>query len=91
MIKYIKRLEFLKGVLNTKKITNPVERVVAAQMLPINIISTNEATDGPSITTQIHQRTTAKYGQEVRNELFQSNSGKLMQISDCNFITAVYN
>ena len=70
-------MEFLKGVLNTKKLANPVERAVAAQMLPANIGTPSESTDGPSITTQIHQKTTAKYGQEMRNELFQGTTGEL--------------
>ncbi|XP_023246943.1 RRP15-like protein [Copidosoma floridanum] len=75
MVKYIKRVEFLKGFLNAKKLTSPVERAVAAQMLPANIVMPNESTDGPSITSQIHQKTTAKYSQEIRDELFKNNSG----------------
>lgn len=79
MVKYIRRVEFLKGVLNTKKLENPVERAVAAQMLPTNM--PNESTDGPSIATQIHQKTTAKYGKEIRNELFQSSTGTFKCLS----------
>lgn len=79
MVKYIRRVEFLKGVLNTKKLTNPVERAVAAQMLPSNIIMATES-NGPSITTQIHQKTTAKYGKEIRNDLFHMNKGTFFMI-----------
>ncbi|KAJ8673447.1 hypothetical protein QAD02_004709 [Eretmocerus hayati] len=74
MVNYIKRVEFLKGVITTKKLPDPVERAVAAQLLPTKIVALNESTDGPSLATQIHQKTTAKYGQEIRNELFQTNS-----------------
>jgi hypothetical protein len=73
MVKYIRRVEFLKGIINTRKLENPVERAVAAKLLPVNIITPNETTNGPSITTQIHQKITAKYGKEIRDELFQTN------------------
>ncbi|XP_011504703.1 PREDICTED: vesicle transport protein USE1, partial [Ceratosolen solmsi marchali] len=73
MIKYIRRVEFLKGILNTKKLEDPVERAAAVQMLPVNIFTPNEFTNGPSITTQIHQKATAKYEKEIRQELFETN------------------
>uniref|UniRef100_A0A0C9RAD8 Vesicle transport protein USE1 n=1 Tax=Fopius arisanus TaxID=64838 RepID=A0A0C9RAD8_9HYME len=72
MSKYIKRIDFLKGIVETAKIPGPIERVVAAQMLPktSNLLS---ETASPSITTQIHQKTTAKYNRDVRAELFNSD------------------
>ncbi|XP_011311560.1 vesicle transport protein USE1 [Fopius arisanus] len=74
MSKYIKRIDFLKGIVETAKIPGPIERVVAAQMLPktSNLLS---ETASPSITTQIHQKTTAKYNRDVRAELFNSDGG----------------
>ncbi|XP_015118057.1 vesicle transport protein USE1 [Diachasma alloeum] len=74
MSEYIKRIDFLKGIVDTAKIPGPIERVVAAQMLPktSNLLS---ETTSPSITTQIHQKTTAKYNRDVRAELFNSDGG----------------
>lgn len=77
MVNYIRRVEFLKGVLTTKKLPDPVERAVAAQMLPTNIVTPNDSSNGLSIATQIQQKTTAKYGEEIRHELFGSVPGKL--------------
>ncbi|XP_011860600.1 PREDICTED: vesicle transport protein USE1-like [Vollenhovia emeryi] len=68
---YAKRIEFLKGVINAMKLSNPVERVVAAQLLSKNSVSTNNSST--NITTQIHQKTVAKYNRELRAELFHSN------------------
>ena len=45
-------------------------------MLPVNIDASNKFIDGPSISTQIHQKTTAKYGKETRDELFNTKNGK---------------
>lgn len=74
MAEYIRRTEFLKGVIDTQKLTNPIERVVAAQMLPKTLSSLPNST-GSNIVTQIHQKTAAKYNRELRSELFNSNTG----------------
>lgn len=73
VVGYVKRIDFLKGLVNTAKLSSPVDRIAAVQMLSKN---TSLYTDsiGPSITTQIHQKTTAKYNKELRAELF--NDGK---------------
>lgn len=80
MIGYTKRIDFLKGIISAMKLSNPVERVVAAQLLSKNSTSTNDSTT-TNITTQIHQKTIAKYNRELRAELFHSDK------SDCPFIT----
>lgn len=72
MMGYTKRIDFLKGVINAMKLSNPVERVVAAQLLSKNSASINNSAS-TNITTQIHQKTVAKYNQELRVELFHSN------------------
>ncbi|XP_018047507.1 PREDICTED: vesicle transport protein USE1 isoform X1 [Atta colombica] len=72
MMGYIKRINFLKGVINAMKLSNPVERVVAAQLLSKNSMSTNNSAS-TNITTQIHQKTVAKYNRELRAELFHNN------------------
>ncbi|CAL7948523.1 unnamed protein product [Xylocopa violacea] len=76
MMNYIKRIDFLKGLVNTTKLSNPVDRVVAVQMLPKSSTTYNDSI-GPNITTQIHQKTTAKYNRELRAELFHSDKGTL--------------
>ncbi|XP_048509980.1 vesicle transport protein USE1 isoform X2 [Athalia rosae] len=69
IMEYARRVEFLKGVVSTAKLSNPVERVAAAQMLSKTPISTMDISR-PNIATQIHQKTTAKYAKELRDELF---------------------
>ncbi|XP_017761114.1 PREDICTED: vesicle transport protein USE1 [Eufriesea mexicana] len=71
---YSKRIDFLKGLVNTTKLTSPVDRVVAVQMLPKNSTTFNDSI-GPNITTQIHQKTSAKYNRELSAELFHSEKG----------------
>lgn len=73
MIEYVRRVEFLKGLIGTSKLSNPMERVVATQMLPT--ISSSVESTGPNITTQIHQKTAARYNQEIRSELFKTRAG----------------
>ncbi|XP_046144842.1 vesicle transport protein USE1 isoform X2 [Osmia bicornis bicornis] len=76
MMSYVKRIDFLKGLINTTKLTNPVDRVAAVQMLSKNSTTFNDSI-GPNITTQIHQKTSAKYNQELRTELFHTDKGTL--------------
>ena len=68
-------MEFLKGIIGTSKLSNVIERVAAVQMLPRNS-SLLVDSKGPSVATQIHQRTTAKYNKELRSELFHMDGGK---------------
>ncbi|XP_029177768.1 vesicle transport protein USE1 isoform X1 [Nylanderia fulva] len=72
MIGYTKRIDFLKGLISAMKLSNPVERVAAAQLLSKNSTSTNDSIN-TNITTQIHQKTIAKYNRELRAELFHSD------------------
>ncbi|XP_043254882.1 vesicle transport protein USE1 [Colletes gigas] len=73
---YVTRIDFLKGLVNTTKLTNPADRVVAVQMLPKSSTTFNDSL-GPNITTQIHQKTSAKYNRELRAELFHADKGSL--------------
>ncbi|XP_034241964.1 vesicle transport protein USE1 isoform X1 [Thrips palmi] len=65
---YARRVDFLKGLIHTQNLPTPEEKVVAAQLLQ----------PGPSssqvITKEIHQKTTSKYAEELRDELFSSES-----------------
>lgn len=74
MLEYMRRIDFLKGLVDTAKLSNPVERVVATQMLSKSPMTTTNSI-GPNITTQIHQKTTAKYNRELRSELFNIDKG----------------
>ncbi|XP_054278139.1 vesicle transport protein USE1 [Macrosteles quadrilineatus] len=58
---YVRRLEFLKGLMDTNTITNPIEKVFAAQHL-------NPSPD--SVSKETHQKTVTKYTRELRDELF---------------------
>lgn len=71
---YTKRIDFLKRVIDAGKFSNPIERVVAAQMLPRSSSVLVDST-GPNIVAQIHQKTSAKYNKELRSELFNTDSG----------------
>ncbi|XP_015584925.1 vesicle transport protein USE1 [Cephus cinctus] len=75
MTEYIRRVDFLKGLVGTAKLSNPVERVTAAQLLSKSPITTTADSTGPNITTQIHQKITAKYNNELRADLFSSDKG----------------
>ncbi|XP_029177770.1 vesicle transport protein USE1 isoform X2 [Nylanderia fulva] len=75
MIGYTKRIDFLKGLISAMKLSNPVERVAAAQLLSKNSTSTNDSIN-TNITTQIHQKTIAKYNRELRAELFHSDKNR---------------
>ncbi|KZC11182.1 PREDICTED: vesicle transport protein USE1 [Dufourea novaeangliae] len=76
MMGYIKRIDFLKGLINTTKLTNPVDRVAAVQMLSKSSTTFSDSL-GPNITTQIHQKIAAKYIRELRTELFQTEKESL--------------
>ncbi|KAG7203269.1 hypothetical protein KM043_010363 [Ampulex compressa] len=76
MMGYTKRIDFLKGVVNTTKLTNPIDRVAAVQMLSKSSTSTTDSV-GPDIAMQIHQKTSAKYNQELRTELFHTDKEHL--------------
>ncbi|XP_033227284.1 vesicle transport protein USE1 isoform X2 [Belonocnema kinseyi] len=67
---YVKRVEFLKGIIGTSMLKDTVEKVVATQMIPSVMYSTTEPM-GPNIMSQIHQKTSSKYNQELRSELFK--------------------
>ncbi|XP_014300429.1 vesicle transport protein USE1 [Microplitis demolitor] len=73
MMDYTKRIDFLKRVIDAGKFSNPIERVVAAQMLPRSSSVLVDST-GPNIVAQIHQKTSAKYNKELRSELFNTDS-----------------
>ncbi|XP_032684485.1 vesicle transport protein USE1-like isoform X2 [Odontomachus brunneus] len=74
IVGYTKRIDFLKGVINAMKLSNPVERVAAAQLLSKNSTLVNDSAS-TNITTQIHQKTIAKYNRELRGELFHADKG----------------
>lgn len=70
MAEYVRRIMFLKGIIETHKLTNPAEKVAAAQLLSHGPATSSEAT-----TKEIHQTTTSKYTKELRDQLFQNEKG----------------
>ncbi|XP_011879970.1 PREDICTED: vesicle transport protein USE1-like isoform X2 [Vollenhovia emeryi] len=68
---YPKRIEFITGVLDAMKLSNPEERMVVTELLwKPSLFITNSSTN---ITTQIFQEKVAKYNRELRAELFHSD------------------
>ncbi|XP_049877233.1 vesicle transport protein USE1 [Pectinophora gossypiella] len=66
MAEYTKRSSFLKGLLQTATLNSPIEKLEAVQQL-----SHGAATVTTDASAQeIHQKTVAKYGVELRSELF---------------------
>ncbi|XP_043464306.1 vesicle transport protein USE1 [Leptopilina heterotoma] len=78
---YVKRVDFLKNIIGTSKLKDAVEKVVATQMVSTGIYSTDEY-HGSNIMTQIHQKTSSKYNQELRSELFKPTGKKDQELSD---------
>ncbi|XP_049814179.1 vesicle transport protein USE1 isoform X1 [Schistocerca nitens] len=70
MADYVRRVVFLKGIAETNKLNNPVEKVVAAQLLPHGTATASE-----TIIKEIHQKTTSKYNKELREQLLQTEKG----------------
>ncbi|GLH01277.1 Vesicle transport protein USE1 [Gryllus bimaculatus] len=68
MSEYVRRVDFLKGLSETHKLSNPVEKVVATQLLSHGAVASTE-----TVTKEIHQKTTSKYTKELRDQLFQSD------------------
>lgn len=68
MSEYVRRVDFLKGLSETQKLSSPVEKVVATQLLSHGAANASE-----SVTKEIHQKTTSKYTKELRDQLFQSD------------------
>ncbi|KAI5635126.1 membrane fusion protein use1 domain-containing protein [Phthorimaea operculella] len=63
---YVKRATFLKGIIQTATLNSPTEKLEAVQQL-----SHGAATVCADAAAQeIHQKTVAKYGTELRSELF---------------------
>ncbi|KAG7301453.1 hypothetical protein JYU34_014410 [Plutella xylostella] len=66
MMEYTKRVGFLKGLLQTATLSTPTEKLEALQQL-----SHGAATMCADAAAQeIHQKTVAKYGNELRSDLF---------------------
>ncbi|KAL4714966.1 hypothetical protein ACJJTC_003117 [Scirpophaga incertulas] len=66
LAEYTKRATFLKGLIHTATLNTPIEKLEAVQQL-----SHGAATVSADASAQeIHQKTVAKYGVELRTELF---------------------
>ncbi|XP_077298881.1 vesicle transport protein Use1 [Arctopsyche grandis] len=72
---YNRRYAFLQGLILTTKLKNPAQKVMAAQYLAHGTTTTSS----DSATQEIHQKTTVKYGQELKSELFGSDSDDVLR------------
>ncbi|XP_023937018.1 vesicle transport protein USE1 [Bicyclus anynana] len=63
---YTKRATFLKGLIQTATLHSPIEKLEAVQLLSHG--AATNTVDGSA--QEIHQKTVAKYGVELRSELF---------------------
>ncbi|XP_045537384.1 vesicle transport protein USE1 [Papilio machaon] len=63
---YSKRATFLKGLIQTANLNSPIEKLEAVQLLSHGAATLT--TDAAA--QEIHQKTVAKYGVELRTELF---------------------
>ncbi|XP_071439085.1 vesicle transport protein USE1 isoform X1 [Hetaerina americana] len=70
MSEYIRRVQYLRGLLETTKLASPSEKVAAVQLLSHAPAATSE-----TITKEIHQKSTSQFVQELRDQLFQTDKG----------------
>ncbi|CAG9564029.1 unnamed protein product [Danaus chrysippus] len=77
LAEYSKRAAFLKGLIQTASLNSPIEKLEAVQQLSHG--AATMSTDSPA--QEIHQKTVAKYGVELRSELFglEDNNDTLRQ------------
>lgn len=66
MSEYSKRAVFLNGIIQTATLNSPIEKLEAVQQLSHGVATVS--TDASA--QEIHQKTVAKYGLELRSELF---------------------
>ncbi|XP_045452524.1 vesicle transport protein USE1 [Melitaea cinxia] len=66
LAEYNKRAAFLKGLIQTATLNSPIEKLEAVQQLSHG--AATNTVDGSA--QEIHQKTVAKYGVELRSELF---------------------
>ncbi|CAH0724431.1 unnamed protein product, partial [Brenthis ino] len=76
LAEYIKRGAFLKGLIQTASLNSPIEKLEAVQQLSHGA-ATNSNDNGSA--QEIHQKTVAKYGVELRSELFELDSDNTLR------------
>uniref|UniRef100_A0A8D9BGT3 Vesicle transport protein USE1 n=1 Tax=Cacopsylla melanoneura TaxID=428564 RepID=A0A8D9BGT3_9HEMI len=74
---YVKRKDFLKGYLNTKKVNNVVSKVISMQSLPIVSDSSDH-----NIPNEIYQKVTNRYLEQTRDQLFDRSEVFSMKQND---------
>ncbi|KAL0279313.1 UNVERIFIED_CONTAM: hypothetical protein PYX00_000902 [Menopon gallinae] len=72
---YIRRTDFLEKLVESQKIENPVQRIVAIQMM-----SHGTSTPDGVITRELHQKTASVYSADVRKELFGLDRGDELRL-----------
>nr|XP_033813137.1 vesicle transport protein USE1 [Geotrypetes seraphini] len=70
---YARKVEFLKGLLETEKLSSPIEKALANQFLAPGRTPTTAKERMPATKT-VHLQTKARYTDEMRNELLGTRS-----------------
>jgi len=71
---YSRRVEFLKGLLQTEKLPSAIEKAMANQLLSAGPVSGSE-----QLTREIHLQTSSRYTKEMRAELLGEENDGLKQ------------
>ncbi|XP_028169914.1 vesicle transport protein USE1 [Ostrinia nubilalis] len=66
LAEYTKRTSFLLGLIQTATLNSPIEKLEAVQQLSHGVATVS----ADAAAQEIHQKTVAKYGVELRSELF---------------------
>ena len=82
LIEYTRKVNFLKGLLETEKMPTASEKVLAAELLAPSSAPNSTSTKGK----QLHIQSKARYQKEMRDELFGTDSNKSKSI-ECNLRT----
>lgn len=75
IVSYVKRKDFLKGYLNTKKLSSPVKSIISMQSLP-KINNTSDST----IPNEIYQKVANRYLERARDQLFDRNDSSRSEV-----------
>ncbi|KAI5748908.1 hypothetical protein M8J76_003191 [Diaphorina citri] len=80
IVSYVKRKDFLKGFLNTKKVNNTVSKVISMQSLP------KVTNSSDPIQNEIYQKVTNRYLEQARDQLFDRSEVSSLKQNDLDSI-----
>ncbi|MEE6507860.1 hypothetical protein FKM82_017162 [Ascaphus truei] len=83
LIEYSRKVDFLKGLLETEKLSTPTEKALANQFLAPGRTPTMSKERTP-VTKTVHLQTQARYTGEMRNELLGKTLSHSLKLADHN-------